>query len=98
MGKRTEQSIPDEIREVYEPCCDSGATIMYRGLTLEKLAWPDRAHSQWRITQDGEYIETINVAAFRSAGELRRWLDVVADGEIPEVALRGGSVRSAPGD
>lgn len=82
MGSGTERTITETVREVYELCCTPGARIKYRTLRLEKLERTDGARARWRVTRNGEYIDTINVDAFKSAGQLQRWLDAVAEAAV----------------
>lgn len=71
------------VRELYEPCCEAGARVVYQNLTLRKLEWSDRGHSMWEVHREGEWIDTIDTGAFRSASELAGWLTAVAECEPP---------------
>lgn len=94
MGRRSEREISGPTQEIYELCCEPGAVIPYRTLRLECLEHPN-SRGLWRITRDGEYIDTINTHAFHSAGQLQRWLDAVADGD-PIETCEGCPLRAIP--
>lgn len=98
MGNGRENTVSETTREVYERCCEPGAQVRYRTLRLEKLAHTD-GHGRWQIKRDGEYVDTINTDAFRSASELQRWLDAAVDGEdLPLGSDFESRVQATPGD
>lgn len=93
------RDVTETTREVYELCCEPGAKIKYRSLRLEKIAHCD-GHDRWRVTRNGEYIDTINTSAFRSAWQLQQWLDAAADGDLAgsEMFCADCPLRSVPSD
>lgn len=99
MDSRSERGITETTREIYELCCSPGARIKYQTLRLEKLD-RDTDHDRWRVTRDGEYIDTINVDAFRSASQLQQWLDAVSDGRETVLGEHCEScpLHAVPGD
>ena len=66
------------VRELLEPCCDPGAIVRYRGLTLEKPV-AECDHQTWIVTNGDGWLETINVGAIATATELKARLDELAD-------------------
>lgn len=70
----------DVVREVYEGVCRPGATVPFRQLKLTKVDASETQRELWAIYRDEDYIETVDVSKFRSAGDLERVLNAVADG------------------
>lgn len=81
MGHPNNGTVSETTREIYELCCRPGARVKYRSLRLEKLDQNASKCRVWEVARDGEYVDTVNVAAFQSASQLQRWLDMVSDGD-----------------
>ncbi|NUC74963.1 hypothetical protein HTZ84_22115 [Haloterrigena sp. SYSU A558-1] len=88
------------VLEIFEPVCNDGATVRYKDLEVSKLEFEDDTRCLWKVTHDEKRVETIDVAAFRSAGELARFLEGLAADEVPERVDLCGScpVNSIPSD
>jgi len=78
------------VREIFEECHESGAELDYRSITLAKPDWMCDESTVWELyTAEGEYLDSIRVAAFRSARELEEYLDGVSEQQALSIAEDG---------
>ncbi|MFB6202048.1 MAG: hypothetical protein ABEI98_08555 [Halorhabdus sp.] len=56
-----------------------GTEIEYEELRLVRL---DSYRNQWRVySQDGELLDSLNLGAFRSVGQLGQWLNKIVEAQ-----------------
>jgi len=68
------------VREIFEECHEPGAELDYRSIRLTKPAWICDESTVWQLYgAEGGYLDSIRVAAFRSARELEEYLDDVSE-------------------
>ncbi|USZ67758.1 hypothetical protein NGM10_13605 [Halorussus salilacus] len=87
-GKRHELATERRLlREAYADRQPRGTELRYRNHTIAKEPRDDTLAGTWRIVSpDGEYLATVDLDDFDSAGEWMRFVDAVIHSGVEEAS------------